>query len=348
MSLTMRAIDALHCTLNDRLRNCMKSQPNFCRLVHLCFLHRRLTLKYFFLDKDKDKDNAMIDSITTWEPLWTYLHFRQLRNPIHSDLTIESNTGQHSIFLQCVRPIFILVLFFTFTFNNISHLSVYSRQQDELVEHFWLPMDEQTGWEGGPLFLPWRSQELGEGQSRFIYFTFSPAGWKRGLCSSCRGGLVSWPQVPQEPSSACTFLQLCQHLCPHLLQTSARESLVWKLLEWFTNLWLYFNRCLAHHFLAKFGSHEMKIAKEHDCGQPGSFPCYILPSLFNLSKHMIDKVIIKVFGCCADLLIIFISRLAKRFFWSWALCPKTTTMVSRRSWSSGSFPSWAFREAEKW
>ena len=114
----------------------------------------------------------MIDSITTWEPLWTYLHFRQLRNPIHSDLTIESNTGQHSIFLQCVRPILILVLFFTFTFNFVSHLSVYSWKQDELVEHFWLPMDEQTSWEGGPLFLPWGSQELGEGRSCFIYFTF--------------------------------------------------------------------------------------------------------------------------------------------------------------------------------
>ena len=233
--------------------------------------------------------------------------------------------------------------------SHICQSTVGSRMSwSNIFDFLW--MSKQVG-RVGPCFFPGGPKSWVRGQSRFIHFTFSPAGWERGLCSSCRGGLVSWPQVPQEPSSACTFLQLCQHLCPHLLQTSARESLVWKLLEWFTNLWLYFNRCLAHHFLAKFGSHEMKIAKEHDCGQPGSFPCYILPSLFNLSKHMIDKVIIKVlrwFGCCADLLIIFISRLAKRFFWSWALCPKTTTMVSRRSWSSGSYPSWAFREAEKW
>ena len=123
--------------------------------------------------------------------------------------------------------------------SHICQSTVGSRMSwSNIFDFLW--MSKQVG-RVGPCFFPGGPKSWVRGQSRFIHFTFSPAGWSRGLCSSCRGGLVSWPQVPQEPSTTCTFLQLCQHLCPHLLQTSARESLVWKLLEWFTNLWLYFN-----------------------------------------------------------------------------------------------------------
>ena len=74
-------------------------------MIRMIMIHGLTNQKTITQTMTKTNTNTNTETMTeTWQGVWNCLHFRQSRTWLqdnHCDLTIKSDTGQHSQFLRC-------------------------------------------------------------------------------------------------------------------------------------------------------------------------------------------------------------------------------------------------------